>query len=311
MNRGRPSRSTGGLIVTLLVGVLAVTAVLLAIFALRVPASPDAGKVPGPIPTWGATSTSNPTPAPAATNQPVAANPQYLSMYDGSLGIRATVGSCTGAPAVVQRTTDGGATWKPVAFDGADIRQVLGLDFVSETQINVIGAAADCVPTVVTSFTGGEFWQSYPEQIGTATFVQPTDSTRIRSSGTDLIAPCPVSELQSVGQSLVALCSDGTLRMLSTSTSSSTSWRTIGGEQVLAIGASSATSFVAVTADTSCSGVELRSVDISSGATSDLACVATSPTDATVDFASGSAFYWSDKSFLMSNDGGITWNPLG
>lgn len=312
MSSRRSTRSSGGLVATLAVGVLAITAVLLAVFALRVPSTQEAGKVPGPIPTWGQSSTSDAsrpsTAAPMSTTAAAAPNPQFLSMYDATLGIRATAGSCTGAPAVVQQTSDGGVNWTTVIFDGIDVRQVLGLDYVSDTQISVVAAAADCAPTVVTSFTGGEFWQTYPDQIGTETFVEPSDPSRIRSVGEALSAPCAVEELQSAGQFLVVLCDDGTLQ---TRPASAPAWTPIKSAGVLAIAPSTMSTVLAAASDPSCAGTLIRNVDVASSTSNDLACLVADPTNATLDLASGSAYFWSTADFLSSKDGGVAWSPLG
>lgn len=311
MSPRRSSRTTGGLVVTLVVGVLAVTAVLLAVFALRVPSNPDAGEIPGPIPTWGGG--TNPgvaptsTPSPTSVDEPVSPSPQFLSMYDGTFGIRATAGSCTGAPAVVQRTSDGGATWTAVTFDGVDVRQVLALDYVSDSQINVVAAAADCTQTVVTSFTGGEFWQAYPEQIGSATYVQPTDQTTVRVEGTNMTAPCTVREVQSVTQTVVVLCSDGSVQVRS----SAGAWAPANVSRALAMAPSGPSGLVLAVSEPTCSGVLIRSIDVSSGASTDLSCLAAEQANATIDLVSSSVFYWSGADFFTSKTGGASWSSAG
>lgn len=307
MSPRRSSQSTGGLVVTLIVGVLAVTAVLLAVFALRVPSSPDAGEVPGPIPTWGGGEAYS-TPTPTSSRAEAAANPspQFLSMYDQSSGIRATAGSCAGAPPVVQRTADGGVTWTSVTFEGMDVRQVLGLNYVSESQIDVIAAVAGCAPTVVSSFTGGEFWQAYPERIGSATFVQPIDPSTIRVQGADVAAPCTVRAVQLVSQSLAALCSDGSVIIRSAA-----SWIRLDTSPVLAMAPFGATSIAVAASSPSCASVLIRSIDIESGVSTDLSCLDAERTEATLNAVANAIFYWSAADFFASKTGGISWSPAG
>ncbi|AXH35219.1 hypothetical protein DVJ78_07200 [Humibacter sp. BT305] len=229
-------------------------------------------------------------------------------MYDATLGVRATAGSCTGAPAEVQQTFDGGATWTTVTFDVVDVRQVLGLDYVSDSQITVIAATADCVPTVVSSFTGGEFWQTYPDQIGDVRFVEPSDPSRISSDGEASPAPCTVAELQSAGQSIVVLCDDGSLQTRSAST---TRWTSVESARVLAVAPSTTSTVLVAATDPSCAGTLIRNVDIASNTSNDLACLPAEPTNATLDLASGSAYFWSTGDFLSSKNGGVAWSPLG
>ncbi|WP_378147693.1 hypothetical protein ACFJGV_06330 [Cnuibacter sp. UC19_7] len=207
----------------------------------------------------------------------------------------------------MQLTTDGGVTWTSVAFDGADVRQLLSLDYVSESQIDVIAATADCTPTVVTSFTGGEFWQAYPDQIESVTFLQPTDPTVLRVQGADVTAPCAVREVRSVSQSLAVLCSDGSVQVRG----KTALWTQLNTSDVLAMAPNGATGVLVVSSVPTCTGVLVRSIDIDSGASTDLSCLAARRTNATVDLMANSVFYWSGADFLLSETGGTSWAPVG
>ncbi|MCS5496111.1 hypothetical protein NY547_02510 [Cnuibacter physcomitrellae] len=232
-------------------------------------------------------------------------NPQFISMLDPLVGVRSTVGSCVpgGGAAVVERTADGGATWTRVLVDVLDLRQVLSLDYVADGQISIVGTGADCMPIGLVSFTGGEFWEAGPDQLASASFVEPNDPSKILDRGAEMSAPCSVSELQRAGGTLIALCSDGSVQYRGTDAS----WIPVGIGDVLVATASGETTLLTASLDPACSGTLFRSVDLATDRVADLACISVLPANATLDVAANSVIFWSGEEVYLSQNGGVTW----
>lgn len=313
MRSVRAGRSTGGLAAVVAIGVLAVVVVLLAVFALRQPANPDAGQVPGPVPTWGAQRTPTPTPTPTGSSSPtpgaVVPDPQLVDMLDAQSGVRAMTGNCGGVKPQIEMTTDGGATWTKTDLGDIDARQVLAVSFTSTDQIDLVVADATCTATMVTSYTGGQYWQAYPERLAESTYVDPGDPLIVHYLGSALPSPCPAEQVVSSSSGPIVSCVDGSAQAYS---ASSAAWQTIASAGVVAIAADDETLLVAIESDPTCPGILIQSTaTASSPALSSLSCLTPEAVQSgvTLSLDGGLAWYWSNSTFLRSPDGGATWLP--
>ncbi|RFA20483.1 hypothetical protein B7R23_09965 [Subtercola boreus] len=90
-------------------------------------------------------------------------------MASAKVGYRSTAGTCTGTStatdAVIELTTDGGATWTTVNPTNIRIRAVEKMIVVDESHVDLLAKYGDtCVESDVTTYTQGEFWQVYPDR---------------------------------------------------------------------------------------------------------------------------------------------------
>ncbi|MEO8908075.1 MAG: hypothetical protein ABI310_08365, partial [Microbacteriaceae bacterium] len=102
---------------------------------------------PGPIPTFTNMPTARPTPTATPTPiQPAAqAAPRLFAAVSATEAYRASPGSCTGPAAVLEKTTDAGATWAPQPTARYNFRTLLALSEATDTNLSAVaGANANC-----------------------------------------------------------------------------------------------------------------------------------------------------------------------
>lgn len=310
---GRAAR--GGIVAAGLVGVLALGAILLAVYALRAPIVADAGQAPGPAPTWTPITSSTPVPSASPTTAPggsATAAPQVLALEADGLAVRSTRGACGGAAPTASISTDGGVTWTPVSFGSVSVKQILSVDIVDDDQIDFVAAiSSSCTPTVVTSFTGGDFWASYPDRLAEGVYIDPAAGT-IEYLGQALTTPCAtLVDVERIERGAVAHCADG----LYVYDASDAAWSTLSLVPALAIGAGTDSDAViaAVSGATGCDGVQMRRFDLSTvpqdGAIGTCITNDVALPDTTLATDGTAGLFWSGASVLASSDGGVSWAP--
>jgi len=210
--RSRPPRRSGSKRVLALVslGVLAFADVVLIGLALgMIGGGADEGDTEArPAASFTAEASSEPTetPEPMPPATPVL---RSLTVVDGQAAWRAERGACD-TQAVIEVTSDGGATWtatRPVTTEG---HEVLWLWAQDESYAQAaVSAGDDCEWTGIRTFTSGNFWQPSPDALKAATFIAP-DGALITPSGAT--APCdtPV-DVAERSDALAVLCADGTV----------------------------------------------------------------------------------------------------
>jgi hypothetical protein len=118
---------------------------------------------PTPAPTAVATPSASPAPSPSATS-----TPSFSGFANGTVGYRATSGSCSGSGAVIERTLDGGATWQNVNPTDITIREVQSMIVVDDRHVDLLARYGNgCVLSDISTYTQGEFWQVYPDRTST------------------------------------------------------------------------------------------------------------------------------------------------
>lgn len=313
--RLRASRR-GSLPVLAVIAALAVLTALLSIYALRQTRVAGEGESPGPAPTWSNEFAPHASPSstgsPAAIDSAAVVAPNLLSFADALVGVRGFRGSCGTTTPTLERTPDGGVTWMPLSFGTLSVREILAVSAVSETQVDLVARVGDdCATTVVTSYTSGDFWQSYPDRLTEFTYVDPADPTVIYSEGSQTPSPCaaPLDATRLSESALAVLC-EGAVFVAPPGFS----FVTVGVTAPLAMsaGQDGATLVMASGETGSCTGIQVAQVAVASAeAPTVQACIdENSLGSLSLATAGTSAWIWAGSTIFYSMDSGITWVPL-
>ncbi|PZF59460.1 hypothetical protein DEI81_13800 [Curtobacterium sp. MCBD17_013] len=303
--------------------VLVVVDVLLVTVALGRTAPGDNGQA-APIPTFSsvpaatATPTARPSasasatadPTPSATGTPTAAGDgqrRFLVAVSASELWRATSGSCTGGDAVVERSTDGGATWKAGSTAQYDVHTVAGLDAGGVKTSIVAGTGASCAETALSSYTDGEYWAA--DDAALVSDYVTTDSRIHMSSGTSP-SPCasPTQVLTS-GTTAAVVC-PGVLAVRQTAADD---WVQVPVSGLVAATPTDSGFTLARTGRSTCDGVEVDTLTTAAAAAGSkpthAGCAPATTTSGAVAIAQTDSrvSVWSGSQVLTSTDGGATW----
>jgi photosystem II stability/assembly factor-like uncharacterized protein len=222
-------------------------------------------------PTGPASSTA---PATGPANVPGVPTTVVLSVVNGDVAWRATVGSCGPGGGAVDVTTDGGKTWRNRTSPFPVVTRISATD---ATKGFVVGGDAACSMGVRTTSDAGGTWP------GTAPLADTLardakDPTKVHAPGNLTVAPCeaaPVVDLaRSSSTAAQVMCADGTIR---SSTDDGKTWpETAKITSGLALDSrlvgTTVTAYVAWTKN-GCEGVQVSKVV--DGQVSDLGCART------------------------------------
>lgn len=125
-------------------------------------ATPSAAATPAPSPTPSITPTPTPTPT-LALPALAPAQERFLALDSTGTAWRATAGSCaSGEPAVLERSSDDGATWQDVTPRYLDLRQIVAVTPFAPGESEMIAAVGpDCAVEGLRTYTQGVFWEQY------------------------------------------------------------------------------------------------------------------------------------------------------
>jgi hypothetical protein len=182
-------------------------------------------------------------------------------------------------------------------------------------QIDVVARLLPtCAVSMVSSFTGGEFWESVPDRVVEGVFIDDTQLALIMYLGRHVVAPCadPI-DIKPVSLGAVAQCSDGAYAY----DVGLDDWRELGEGPVIALGADSESNVVvaAIEGADGCDGVEIRRIDLAvisqeaARGTCITPDVALPDTSLAIDGTT--ALLWSDAGVLISSNAGIDWLAAG
>lgn len=316
----RSAKRSGRTLTVVLVSVLAAAAVVLVVFALRIERVPNAGDVPSQVvspsqspsssdestPSASPTSTSNATPVPTRADR-------FLSAANDLDAVRATRGACGGAPPQVETTSDGGVTWVPSILPAEDsVSEIMAVSMVSPDQIDlVVQVGPTCEPSVLTSYTGGEFWQLYPQRLAEQTYVNPSSSDSLTSGDEPTQAPCqPVLEVSQSGSRTAVRCAESVFAR----SSPDAAWESVyqlASEAIAWDPAVLSDVMAAVRGERGCSGTMVKSLTAVSGSAGgvDRGCAPLSdaPQSVALAAAPNSLWLWAGGQLAVSVDGGVSW----
>ncbi len=201
-----------------LVGILTVVVIVLAWLAYRhvnpsaAEPTPAASASLGTI-TASPTPTATPTPTPTPEAAPVDLDAQRFLVVTGETSVwRATAGSCTdGTAPLVERSTDNGATFTDVTPTYLGIAQVASLDPFDAAQAEMVaGMGEGCEAQALRTFTGGDFWESYPDVLAGSTYVDFGDPSRVVTPDGAIDAPCAEAwGLRAQSGTVAVICEGG------------------------------------------------------------------------------------------------------
>jgi hypothetical protein len=285
----------GGFSRWLAIGSLAVLAVIVVTLAFAAygrahPAPPTGEMEPAPTFTLGVRT------APAA---PTASAPppdqQRLLSIDGRQWWRATAGECGGAAPVIERSSDGGATWSDVTPNYLGIEQVLTVDALITADAEVVAAVAGCNPQALRTYTRGEFWESYPEVLAASRFIEPKDGSSVRLSTGRVAAPCDeASGLHARGDVVALLCGGRAWSW------QGTAWLELAPEGAVALTIDGEELVVAHTAE-GCAGVAISRVTAAAPDSASMIGCADSTDPAqplAIDISGGAVTIWSGDAIV-------------
>lgn len=171
---------------------------------------PHSGQA-APVPTF-TLGVQTPTPTPTPTPVIDRAAERFLTVGTGigaNVWWRGVAGACGGPPPVVERSTDGGATWTNVT--PPDAAQLASIEAFDQTEADlVVGVGANCEPQALRTFTQGQFWESNPDVLAASSFVALADPATVATPAWPVAAPCAQAHSLRTGGDLAALVCDGT-----------------------------------------------------------------------------------------------------
>jgi photosystem II stability/assembly factor-like uncharacterized protein len=158
-----------------------------------------------------------------------------LLMVDADLAYRGRTGTCLGG-AALERTTNGGRSWRPVDAPAAAI---LDLRSAADGSVEVVGADERCRTRVWTSVDQGETWSGPVRASGL--FARLPDTARDIMTPTGTVRnPCPDREVAPVAVEEVSaseaavLCLDGEMVRTGDGGATWTAMTAVAGAQALA-----------------------------------------------------------------------------
>ncbi len=297
-------RSSRGAVIAIAVAAFLVIDIALVGIAVMRSDPPNPGATPGPIPTFGSSAQLDPTPQP--TNEPAVSGPhRHLVASGAGAGWRSTVGDCTGEAAVVELSSDGGSTWQAVNPPG--VHEVLYLS-ANATVVTVIAkTGATCELEVLKSFTAGQFWSSYPNELTDYTFLDSTEPPTVLTSGGPVIAPCPdVRDARQRAEAVVVTC-DGQLFE-----GGDGDWTAFPVPGLLAVAVGDSGYTLAVSGYGDCAGVSIQTLAAPLGDSfpDAVGCVdgPVLPSQVSIAQLGSDVWLWIDDRVAVSADAGTSWN---
>ncbi|MGN7223892.1 hypothetical protein ACTHQN_13595 [Curtobacterium flaccumfaciens] len=232
-----------------------------------------------------ATASGKPAASPTAPQRPT----RLISAVSDTIAWRGSAGTCTpngGGQAAVELSTDSGANWAQHEVPG--LSSISRISATSADQLFVVGQRADtCELTLAVTYSGGASFADRAEDLASAWYVDPADTSRVHTPGDTLESPCPdVLELGVESPTSASVrCADGSL--MSTQ-SGGTTW--VPRDGLEAVRALSSDGAIALSGD----DASCRVIDIASGAP--LADPADACDDVALAYSDAATWIWSGQS---------------
>ncbi|QAV70455.1 hypothetical protein ESZ53_08380 [Salinibacterium sp. UTAS2018] len=288
------------------VSIFLIADIILVVVALGVNDSDDTA--PSSAPTYvidaPASPAATPTSTPTATTPAIAAAPRVFAAANGTSAWRANAAVCSDAPAVFERSDDGGETFSSVDLEAFDIRQVLAIRADSESVVTIVAAVGDgCEVSEFRSFTAGAFWADYEAGDGAAAFIDSAEPATVQFPDRDVAAPCAPLQLAE-GDSVAVLCTNQ-VHVLD----ADDGWREVSIPGALAIAANDSGFVIAAAGGEDCAGISILSLEASSAEAQKVGCFTaeSAPQAVSIAQAGDAVWLWSGSSVSVSTDAGATW----
>lgn len=257
--------------------------------------TPPPTESPRVTPTMGVeTPTATPTPTPTSTvAAATGADERFLMVNAGDMW-RATAGACGAAEPLLERSTDGGATWSDVTPRYRGIQQILALEPYAADQAMIVALMGDgCELQGLRTFTYGEFWEPNDEILASSTYVDPANPVAVVAPAGTLDAPCatPTGVRANGGTTAVICGSDAS------QTTDAATWSSLDQAGVLALTVAGDGQITTARADAaSCDGLLVAEPGAAT-------CIPSVPTDAAVAVTLDSAgvpWVWAGETFVAT-----------
>lgn len=294
-------RRGGGPAQTVLAGVgltvLAIGVIVLSVQALQQTGAQatDARATPKPTFTFGAPGPTpsgeagSPTPGPTGGSASApGADERFLAVGEDVLW-RGTAGACGADAPVIELSSDSGATWTDVTPTYRDIAQLRTLSTFGGPHAEAVAdLGEECETQAIRTFTGGEFWEPYPDELASWTYVDPTDAATIVTPDGAIDAPCAQPWGLRARGGVVALICDG-----SAYTRDADEWMPLSPAGVVAVSVSADGVVAIAHTDPACDGLAVSRVE--DGTTGEIDCADDlDPLDlAALAFAGDDLLLWS------------------
>ena len=266
------------------------------------PTDPD----PSPSPRSPSPSTKS-SPSPTADVIP---SKRLLFAASDREAWRATVGDCE-TSGTVERSTDGGKTWRRAVNSGLAPIVRLGLDGAGN--VYTIGGEGDACSTRYTEYSAdGEVVASTDNPIN-LWFSRPKDRDQVYGPGSNEATPCDGSHVVGVSSLTVSealvICTDGSAMVTSDSGESWEEADQLPG--TMAVGSGGGRYWIAGIA-AKCDGISVRSLASSKGELTPgpSRCAPASKVTAgrvAIDVSDKTIWVWAGQKVRTSTDGGETW----
>ncbi len=251
--------------------------------------------------------TKSPSTSSPATNGVI--NHRLLVISSADQGWRANVGDCS-TPSVIERSRDGGKTWRRVQKPG--LAPLTRLKVLATDTFFVVGGDSDCKAAYSISYVSGDQWERRDSALGNVWYLTPQNRNEVKAAGGRRSRPCGdhLVDLASIGlQRAAVLCGDDSV--LAT-TDAGKNWADRGTLAGAAALGTSGNDYLAASIGASCSGVAVTRFDGQSDLQADSGvCVSAAtgakPGEVALDGSGNTVWLWSGDRVLTSADGGKTW----
>jgi hypothetical protein len=253
--------------------------------------------------TSASTSTTTRTPSPTTTTltSPVLA----MAVVDDRVAYRAAAAGCSVTAPGLEKTTDGGRTWKPVTVPGP--RSIVRIEFTTADTGYVVGTGEGCDLKVWRTSSGGTDWTgSSPASDFWSPL--PASRTEVNSVG-GVRTPCPtgstvVQVARVTDSNTYVLCSKGELRHTTNAGADWATAATVVGARSVAVDKGTGNRLVLAGTDPKCAGTRIWLVAAGGRSAVTRACVPGGRADAPLALDAGSGSVWLSL-------GGRTWLATG
>lgn len=241
---------------------------------------------------------------------------RLLAAADDLNAWRAIVGRCD-EPAALERTQDGGLTWRRVE---ARVAPAVRMKATATTTLFVIGGSpdADCAPTFAFSRTSGTSWVTADEELPGSWYLAPNDRATVHGPTAEVPLPCEAAvDLAGLDADRAALlCVDGGVWLTDDGGSS---WGQEGSVlDAVAIAPGEDGYVLGILRPETCEGVAVFSVGADGTGLTEAAAIDTlppgcavldgaAPGEVALAVAGENVWLWAGDVVAISVDSGLTW----